>query len=203
MQDQGAAVPSSVEAQPYPPCPRAVPLLGHLPALREAPLAFLERCARQYGDFVPLRLGPTHAFLLSDPTLIDAVFTGRDMRTNRGPTVRRNRRFFGQGLIAAEGAASRRQRQRLLPALQRDAVARDGGTMMVAAAQRALTGWQDGQIRDLHADMNALTLEIIVRALFGAAGEAAWKASGGAFQEAFNAIPFLLLRRMSGPLFLL
>jgi cytochrome P450 len=182
--------------------PPGLPLLGHLPSLTTAPLAFLARCARDYGDFVPLRLGPTRTFLLSDPALIDIVFTGRDTRTNRGPTVRRNRRFFGQGLIAVEGATSRRQRQRLLPALQRDAVARDGA-MMADAAQRAIASWREDQARDIHADLNALTLEIIVRALFGTRGEAAWQAGGGAFLAAFNAIPSLLLRRMSGPLFLL
>jgi hypothetical protein len=38
--------------------PRAPPILGHLLELKRDWLGTLTRYAREYGDFVPLRVGP-------------------------------------------------------------------------------------------------------------------------------------------------
>src|SRR5579862_3994308 len=51
----------------YPSGPKGSLLLGNLPDIRREQMRFLLRCARDYGDFVPLRLGPKRAFLLNHP----------------------------------------------------------------------------------------------------------------------------------------
>ncbi|HZN65631.1 MAG TPA: hypothetical protein VFB66_10030, partial [Tepidisphaeraceae bacterium] len=47
---------------------------GHLRfALRSDPLRFLTRLARDYGDFVPFRMGRLPFFLVNDPDAIREV----------------------------------------------------------------------------------------------------------------------------------
>src|SRR5262249_7247328 len=67
----------------------------------------------------------------------------------------------------SEGDFWLRQRRLAQPAFLRDRVA-TYGTCMVEAALRMLTRWQEGQTRDLHADMMQLALEIAAQTLFGA-----------------------------------
>jgi cytochrome P450 len=186
----------------YPPGPRGHPLLGHLPALRREQIGFLERCAREYGDFVPLRLGPTRAFLLSHPDLVEPVFVSHLDRFNRGPGAERNRRMFGRGLIASEGDLWRRHRRLAQPSFQREPVA-VFGPVMVTCAERVVASWQDGETRDIHHEMTRLTLEIVVRFLFGRDADTIWHTQGEAIAAAMNLLPQTLLRRLNGPLLLL
>ena len=56
-----------------PPSPPRHWLLGHLPEFRRDMLAFFTRCAREYGDLVPLQLGPRKVFLASHPDFVEQV----------------------------------------------------------------------------------------------------------------------------------
>src|SRR5262245_51484804 len=57
--------------------PKAHWLTGHLADFRAGALEFLARCAREYGDFVPLRLGFKKILLVSDPKAIEEVLLTR------------------------------------------------------------------------------------------------------------------------------
>ena len=186
----------------YPPAPPAHGLLGHLPALRREQMGFLARCARDYGDFVPLRLGPRRAFLISHPDLIEPVFVASLERFNRGPGTDRNRRMFGSGLVGSDGAVWRRHRQLAQPAFHREHLGAFAPTM-VACTERMLATWQEGETRDIHEEMTQLTLEIVVRLLFGTESEAVWQEFGARMGAAMRVLPETLLRRLNGPLLLL
>src|SRR5918995_2977452 len=60
-----------------PTAPRTSPagrlLTGHLAEFRADRLAFFTRCAREYGDVVPLRLLGFRVLLLNHPDLIEEV----------------------------------------------------------------------------------------------------------------------------------
>jgi cytochrome P450 len=70
-------------------------------------------------------------------------------------------------LLTSEGDFWLRQRRLAAPAFRADRIA-GYGPDMVAACQKVIDSWQDGQTRDIHADMMQVTLDIVARTLFGA-----------------------------------
>jgi cytochrome P450 len=185
--------------------PRAHPLLGHFPDFRRDPLAFLTRCAREGGDFVPLRFLGQRLALLSDPAGIEQVLVTRQQLFTKSPGLRRNPRLLGNGLVASTGDLWRRQRRLMQPAFHRQHLAAYG-EVMVARAQRLLARWRDGEVRDVHAEMMRVTLEIVGDALFGAdlADDAATVGAAFAavlerFRERTSGLLFLLPERVPTP----
>ncbi len=155
-----------------PPGPPARPLVGHLPELRRDRLGFYTACARRYGDIVALRFGPRPAVLLSHPDHVQTVLVTQHRAVIKHFAWRLNRPIFGEGLLTSEGETWRRQRRLVQPAFHRHRITAYGAEM-VAATERLLAGWGDGETRDIHAEMMRLTLTIVTRTLFGAevAGE--------------------------------
>lgn len=147
--------------------PRGTLLKGHLDAFAADKLAFLTRCAREYGDAVPLRLGPLRYWLVSDPALIGAVLTSRAGSFRKDLATRRARVVLGDGLLTSEGAAHERQSRLARPAFRvREVEPYAGG--MVELARRVARSWPDGGTIDLGAELARLTLAIAARTLFGA-----------------------------------
>ncbi len=150
-----------------PPGPKGRLLTGNLAELRRDTLAVLTRCAREYGDVAAVRFGLTRALVLSHPRLIEEVLVtnARNFRKHFG--VRVLRASFGNGLLTSEGEFWLRQRRLISPAFGRERVAAYA-PVMVGLADRLTSAWRDGEVRDVHADMTRLTLEIIARVVFGA-----------------------------------
>ena len=141
-------------------------LTGNLRALLRDPPAFLERCARDYGDVVPLRFGPKRALFLNDPAAIEAVLVAKSELFAKPYIVRTDRVRIGNGQVGAEGDVWRRQRL-TQPAFLRRRLT-DYGDSMVAATARMLTTWHDGDTFDVVPAMMRLTLEIVAETLLGA-----------------------------------
>ena len=149
--------------------PKGSFLLGNLAAFRESPLRFLERCAHDFGDFVPLRFLHRRVFLVNDPASIESILTtqARKFRKTVGYRTPFMRRLFGQGLLTSEGALWTRQRRLAQPAFHRERI--DGyAQITVRFAQDMLAGWADGSIRDVHEDVLKLTTRVVVKTLFNA-----------------------------------
>jgi cytochrome P450 len=148
-------------------------LIGNALQLLREPLAFPVRCAREFGDVVRLRFGRMVVYLLNHPEAIEHVLRGnhRNFIKDRGTRLRSA--VLGQGLLTSEAERWRRQRRLAQPAFQHDSVQRYG-EVMVALTQRMLGEWRPGQLRDVHADLARLTLEIAAQTLCGAslAGQA-------------------------------
>jgi cytochrome P450 len=87
-----------------------------LPELSQDALGLLARCARDYGDFVRMRLGPSQIVLISHPELVEEVLVTRnhDFRKNLG--TRRLSSVLGSGLLVSEGDFWLRQRRLMHPA---------------------------------------------------------------------------------------
>jgi hypothetical protein len=45
-----------------PPGPKGVPLLGNAREFVQEPITYLQRCAREYGDIMQIRLGTTEVW---------------------------------------------------------------------------------------------------------------------------------------------
>jgi cytochrome P450 len=140
-------------------------LLGSGPDLARDQLGFYARCARDYGDVVPLRLGPHRALLIYHPDAIEDVLVTRSRDFIKSPGVRLLRWLLGDGLFLSEGDLWLRQRRLVQPAFHRERVAAYGEVMTSYTARR-VADWKDGDVRDVHAEMMALTQAIVAKTLF-------------------------------------
>jgi cytochrome P450 len=152
------------------PGPRGRRWSGHLREFRRDPLAFLLRCARQYGDVCRFRLGPASLYFLSGPDVIEDVLVRRVDAFEKG-YLRDAREVMpyvlGHGLINSEGAEWQEQRRLIQPQFHAARI-EQYATSMVACAMKLRQRWQPGEIRDIHHDMSRLTLEIVAETLLDA-----------------------------------
>jgi len=151
----------------HPRGPRAHFLVGHLPELSRDQLGFYRRCADEYGEFVPFRLGLRPAVLLSRPESIEQVLVTQSHDFVKGPLYGVLRPLLGDGLLTSDGDFWRRQRRLAQPAFHRERIAAYGDVMAQCAA-RMVDAWHDGEVRDVHADMMRLTLQVVAKTLFDA-----------------------------------
>src|SRR5688500_7994713 len=169
-------------------------LTGHLREFRADRLAFFTRCAREYGDVVPLRILGFRVLLLSRPDLIEEVLVTQAKNFVKHFGLRLYKPILGNGLVTSEGDFWRRQRKLSAPAFQGSRLA-GYAREMVSSAARMADAWEGGGVRDVHADMMRLTLEIACRTLFGADACPDPAAVGRAMEEGLEAIE----NRFRGP----
>jgi cytochrome P450 len=142
--------------------PGAWPLLGHFPAYGRDPLGFVTRVAADFGGLVPIRLGPYPTLLITDPAAIEEVLVTRNRDFRKSSAARRVGVVVGNGLLLSEGTVWREHRRVVQPAFHHDRI--DAwGDLMVERTLQMLSGWRDGETRDVYADMSALTLDIVGR----------------------------------------
>jgi cytochrome P450 len=174
-----------------PPSPPAFLLFGHLPGLKDV-LGYYTRCKNEYGNFVKFSMAGWETYLISDPEVIETVLV-----TNHRNFVKHRffwrhvTAIFGDGLLTSTGAKWVQQRKLIQPAFHRDRI--DGyGAVMVERTETMLEGWRDGETRDVHTDMMRVTMDIVVRTLFGGAVS---EEDAAAVHDAFNvAIEQIALR---------
>jgi cytochrome P450 len=147
--------------------PRGHAVLGSLADFNRDQLGFYVRCAREYGDVVPVRLGPSRGLLIYHPDAIDEVLITRNRDFIKSPGIRLLRRLLGDGLFVSEGDLWLRQRRLMQPAFHRQRVAAYGEIMADYAVHRA-SGWHDGAVLDIHEEMTSLTRDIVAKTLFDA-----------------------------------
>jgi cytochrome P450 len=148
-----------------PPGPRGHVLVGSLPEFRRDLLGFLSDCAREHGDVVAFRVPRRRLVLINHPDLIEEVLTAHARRTTKTAILNMLRPVLGDGLLLSEGDTWLRQRRLIQPAFHRQRIAAYGD-VMAGYAERAMREWKDGQRRDVHADMMAVTQAIVAKTLF-------------------------------------
>jgi cytochrome P450 len=161
-----------------PPGPPGGYLGGHIRAFERDRLGSLTGWAREHGDVVELRFGPRRSWIVSDPELIGQVLLAPAGAFRKDRFTRDLRGVLGKGLLTSDGEFWRRQRSLAQPAFHRRRVEGYAG-IMVESAARTLQAWRPGEVRDVHADMMPLTLDIVGRTLFGADLAAEARVIGG------------------------
>lgn len=156
----------SAAARPPPVAP-GLPILGNLPAFMRDPLRFLVGMREAHGDVVDVALGPMKTTLLSDPELVEDVLVTRSRLWQKDRFIHRMRPVLGDGLLLSEGEFWRKQRRLAQPAFHRERIAAYAD-IMAEHASRLASKWRDGEVRDVHADMMRVTVDIVSHALFGA-----------------------------------
>jgi cytochrome P450 len=148
--------------------PKGQFFFGCVNDFRRDPLEFTRRCAKQYGDFVPIPLYNRTAYLISHPELIEEVLVTQSRHFIKPEPLRSPglQRIFGEGLVSSDGEFWARQRRLIQPAFHQEKISRYAD-IMVEETRKLLTHWRAGKRIDVQGEMSALTLRIVVRTLFG------------------------------------
>ncbi|WP_435178271.1 cytochrome P450 [Halorussus sp. AFM4] len=150
-----------------PPGPDGLPLVGSLPAFARDQFGFERRMHREYGDVVRWKFPGGWTYHLSHPEHIEHVLVQNNQNYVKGEAFQETLGpVLGNGLLNSEGEFWRRQRHLVEPAFHPDRIA-TYAEMMVDVTERTTETWRDGETRDVHSEMTALTLEIVGRTLFG------------------------------------
>lgn len=150
-----------------PPGPR-YPALVQSVGFWTRPLAFLEQCRARYGKRFTLRLPLAPPFvMLSDPSDVKEVFTAPPDVLHPGEGAKVLEPVVGgNSVILLDGSAHMEQRKLMLPAFHGEKMERLSG-LMAEVAEREIASWPRDTPIELHPRMQRLTLEIILRAVFG------------------------------------
>jgi len=150
-----------------PPGPTESPLLQTVWWLVR-PIAFLESCRRRFGDsFSVTFLGfQTPLVMVSDPDAIRALYSGREHGLPPGRTFALRPVMGPRSLLLLEGAEHLARRRVMLPPFHGERM-RAYENVVGEIAEGEVDRWPPGQPFALHPRMQAVTLEVILRAVFG------------------------------------
>jgi cytochrome P450 family 135 len=144
------------------------PVLAQTAAWMTRPKPFLRRMHARYGDVftVALRSGETFV-VLAHPDAVKEVFTGDPDLLRAGEGNRVLLPVLGKhSVLLLDGAEHLRQRKLLLPPFHGERMQRYA-QIIEEAAEREIATWPSGEPLRLAPRMQEITLEVIMRAVFG------------------------------------
>ena len=132
------------------------------------PLAFLERCRARYGKRFTIRLPLAPPFvMISDPDEVKRVFTAPPDVLHPGEGARVLEPVVGtNSVLLLDEAAHLEQRKLMLPAFHGEKMERLSD-LIAEVADREVASWPRGEPFRLGPRLQRLTMEIILRVVFG------------------------------------
>jgi len=150
-----------------PPGPRYHPLIQGI-GLWTRPLAYLERCRARYGKRFTIQFPFTVPFVvLTEPDQDKELYTASPDVLHPGEGARVLEPIVGlNSVILLDGRPHMEQRKLMLPTFhgERMAALED---LVADVTAREIASWAERPELELHPRLQALTLEIILRAVFG------------------------------------
>lgn len=120
------------------------------------------------GPLCFTRLLGKRIYFVNDAEYVKRILLDNVGNYPKSVTYRNNLRpFLGDGLLLSEGDFWKRQRRLSQPAFHLRRLKALAAAMADAAAQMA-RDWQHGKVIDVMTEMNAVTMDIVARTLFGA-----------------------------------
>ncbi|MGV0158548.1 cytochrome P450 [Mycobacterium colombiense] len=165
MSEVATAPPVATKLPPVARIPKAVQGIGFAMSRR----SMMRRLSRRYGSVVALRLPMWgRVIAVSDPELAKQIFTtSPDELGNIQPNLSR---LFGTGSVfALEGDDHRRRRRLLAPPFHGKSM-KNYESIIEDETLREIAGWQEGESFATLPPMMRITLNAILRAVFGADG---------------------------------
>ena len=138
-----------------------------------APTWLMDRCARTLGEWFTLTFFPSgmQLVLVSDPEAVKTAFTASPEVAPSGAANSPVAPVMGpHSVIVLTGAEHLRQRKLLLPPFHGERM-REYEDAIVEATRRDMAAWPVGKPIRLHERTRAITLEVILRAVFGVEAE--------------------------------
>jgi cytochrome P450 family 110 len=146
------------------------PALAQTLAWIARPVQFLERGHRRYGDVFTMRLVGVDVdpfVMVRDPEIIREVFTGPPELLRAGEANVVLEPFVGSSsVLLLDGPRHLSQRRLLLPPFHGQRM-RAYGAIIRDATLRSMAAWPRGQAFPLHERTQTITLDVILRAVFG------------------------------------
>jgi cytochrome P450 len=129
---------------------------------------FLERCRRRYGDVFTMRIAQEGTWvMLANPEHVRQVFTGDPKVFHAGEANAILRPVVGDNsVLLLDERPHMAQRKLLLPPFHGERMQRYG-ELMRDVAEQEIERWPHGEALQLWPRMQAVTLEVIMRAVFG------------------------------------
>jgi len=126
------------------------------------------RATLEKGPVCYTRLLGKRIYFVNDADYVKRILLDNVDNYPKSVTYRNNLRpFLGDGLLISEGEFWKRQRRLAQPAFHLRRLKALAGAM--AEASSAMTAdWEHGRVIDVMAAMNAVTMDIVARTLFGA-----------------------------------
>ena len=156
--------PTTLDLPPGPKQPRYAQALQWV----MRPQEFAVRQRERFGDVFTLEfIDGQPLVVLSDPEDVRTVFTGSAEVMHAGEANKLLAPILGsRSILLLDEAEHLRHRRLLLPPFHGERMLRYE-QIMAEAAQRELATWQDGETIEMLPRMQAITLEVIMRAVFG------------------------------------
>src|SRR3954451_4327498 len=152
---------------PLPPGPNWPPAL-QTAAWIARPGPFMERARLRYGDVFTVRLAQVGTFVfVADPGLLKTIFTTGPDRLRAGEANFALEPVLGnRSVLLLDGAEHIRQRRLMLPPFHGERL-RGYEALIAEIAEEEMRGWPSAGPLTLQPRMQAITLEIILRVVFG------------------------------------
>jgi cytochrome P450 len=132
------------------------------------PLPFMEECRRRFGDAFSVRfLGFERPMvLISDPKAIKALYTEREHGLPPGRNIVLEPVLGSRSLLLLEGSEHLARRKLMLPAFHGERL-RSYESIVEEIVTAEIDSWPLGEEFPIHTRMQAVTLEVILRVVFG------------------------------------
>lgn len=155
---------SSERLPPGPRMPRTLQLLHWI----FRPIPFMEACQRRYGDWFTIRFRKQMTFVFtSEPEAVKEVFMEEAGHLDAGEANQILKPLLGENsLLLLDGARHFQERRLMMPPFHGERM-QHYGRIMREIADRTMEGWPIGQAFPLHPQMQSLTLDVILRTVFG------------------------------------
>ncbi|MBA2240068.1 MAG: cytochrome P450 [Solirubrobacterales bacterium] len=132
------------------------------------PIEFMDACRRHHGDAFSVRfLGfQTPMVMISDPAAIGALYRGRESGLPPGRSFALEPVMGSRSVLLLEGSEHLSRRKAMLPAFHGERM-RKYESVITEVIHAEIASWPLGSSFPVHSRMQAVTLEVIMRAVFG------------------------------------
>ena len=159
---------AAASAQTQPPEAELQFDIGSTDDSLERMLELFARLGDIYRVFVPAR--GSYTYVIHHPDDVKRVLVANHRNYTKGVGLDRVRILLGKGIMTSEGELWKRQRYMMQPLFHRRVLGGFAG-VIAAANDRCIERWQAlaqrGELVNLTDEMSELTLEIVLRSIFG------------------------------------
>jgi len=153
------------------------------------PTRFLESCHERMGDYFTLQPQPGRTLVVTvDPEAVKTVFSGDPdvLRAGEGNIVLAP--VLGSGsVLLLDGAEHLRHRRMMLPPFHGERM-RAYGDAIAEVAEERIARWPRGRAFPALPEMQAITLDVIMRAVFGLDDPARRRAIGAPLRRLLDSV---------------